>query len=69
MLMRRIRPNRVCAGQQDGPGTQQSVETDKRIRSHMTAKKKTTKLDFRIGENVVYPSHGVGRIVSVDEEG
>ncbi len=34
----------------------------------MTAKKKTTKLDFKIGENVVYPSHGVGRVVSVDEE-
>ncbi len=34
----------------------------------MAAKKKTTKLDFKVGESVVYPSHGVGRIVSVDDE-
>ncbi len=34
----------------------------------MAAKKKTAKLDFKINESVVYPSHGVGRIVSVDEE-
>ena len=34
----------------------------------MAAKKKTPKLDFKINESVVYPSHGVGKIVSVDEE-
>ena len=34
----------------------------------MAAKKKTAKLDFKIGESVVYPSHGVGKIVSIDEE-
>ena len=34
----------------------------------MAAKKKTAKLDFKINESVVYPSHGVGKIVSIDEE-
>lgn len=34
----------------------------------MAAKKKTAKLDFKINESVVYPSHGVGRIISIDEE-
>jgi CarD family transcriptional regulator len=34
----------------------------------MAAKNKTPKLDFKTTEFVVYPSHGVGRIVSVEEE-
>lgn len=34
----------------------------------MAAKKKKAKLGFKVGESVVYPSHGVGKIVSIDEE-
>lgn len=34
----------------------------------MTAKKKSSKLDFKASEFVVYPSHGVGRIVSIEDE-
>ena len=34
----------------------------------MVAKKRTSKLEFKINEHVVYPSHGVGKVVSVQEE-
>ena len=34
----------------------------------MAAKKKTAKLDFKVNESVVYPSHGVGKITSIEEE-
>jgi CarD family transcriptional regulator len=34
----------------------------------MTAKKKSSKLDFKASEFVVYPSHGVGKIVSIEDE-
>jgi CarD family transcriptional regulator len=33
-----------------------------------TAKKTSTKQGFKTGEHIVYPSHGVGRIVSIDEQ-
>jgi CarD family transcriptional regulator len=33
-----------------------------------TAKKASTKQGFKTGEHIVYPSHGVGRIVSIDEQ-
>jgi len=34
----------------------------------MAAKKRTAKLDFKTNEYVVYPSHGVGKIISIEEE-
>jgi len=34
----------------------------------MTRKKTTERQGFKIGEFVVYPAHGVGQIVSIDEE-
>lgn len=33
-----------------------------------TAKKTSTKQGFKTGEAIVYPSHGVGKIVSIDEQ-
>jgi CarD family transcriptional regulator len=33
-----------------------------------TAKKASTKQGFKTGESIVYPSHGVGKIVSIDEQ-
>ena len=33
-----------------------------------TAKKTSTKQGFKTGESIVYPSHGVGKIVSIDEQ-
>jgi CarD family transcriptional regulator len=33
-----------------------------------TAKKASTKQGFKTGEHIVYPSHGVGKIVSIDEQ-
>ena len=33
-----------------------------------TAKKTSTKQGFKTGEHIVYPSHGVGKIVSIDEQ-
>jgi len=33
-----------------------------------SAKKASTKQGFRTGEHIVYPSHGVGKIVSIDEQ-
>jgi CarD family transcriptional regulator len=32
------------------------------------AKKASSKQGFKTGEHIVYPSHGVGRIVSIDEQ-
>src|SRR3954454_14154362 len=34
----------------------------------MTRKKTTERQGFKIGEFVVYPAHGVGQIVSIDEQ-
>jgi len=33
-----------------------------------TAKKASSKQGFKTGEHIVYPSHGVGKIVSIDEQ-
>ncbi|MDQ0474683.1 CarD family transcriptional regulator [Labrys wisconsinensis] len=33
-----------------------------------SAKKASTKQGFKTGEHIVYPSHGVGKIVSIDEQ-
>ena len=33
-----------------------------------TVKKASTKQGFKTGEHIVYPSHGVGKIVSIDEQ-
>ena len=33
-----------------------------------TAKKTSTKQGFKTGESIVYPSHSVGKIVSIDEQ-
>ena len=33
-----------------------------------TAKKTSARQGFKTGENIVYPSHGVGKIVSIDEQ-
>jgi CarD family transcriptional regulator len=33
-----------------------------------TAKKASIKQGFKTGEHIVYPSHGVGKIVSIDEQ-
>jgi CarD family transcriptional regulator len=33
-----------------------------------TPKKASTKQGFKTGEHIVYPSHGVGKIVSIDEQ-
>lgn len=43
--------------------------TQSEVREHMSAKKKTTsKLNFKPGEFVVYPAHGVGKITTVEEQ-
>ncbi|HLB06918.1 MAG TPA: CarD family transcriptional regulator [Alphaproteobacteria bacterium] len=34
----------------------------------MKAKKKTEKLAFKVGDHVVYPSHGVGRVAGVADQ-
>src|SRR3977135_2146456 len=34
----------------------------------MTRKKTTERQGFKVGEFVVYPAHGVGQIVSIDEQ-
>jgi len=34
----------------------------------MTSKKTTQRQGFKIGEFIVYPAHGVGQIVSIDEQ-
>ncbi len=34
----------------------------------MTAKKTVQRQGFKTGENIVYPSHGVGKIVDIDEQ-
>ena len=34
----------------------------------MSTKKTVTKQGFRTGESVVYPSHGVGKITSIEEQ-
>jgi len=34
----------------------------------MTAKKTVQRQGFKTGESIVYPSHGVGRIVDIDEQ-
>jgi CarD family transcriptional regulator len=34
----------------------------------MTTKKTTQRAGFRIGESIVYPAHGVGRIVGIDTQ-
>ena len=41
---------------------------NKEVQTRMAAKKKTAKLDFKANEYVVYPSHGVGKIISIEEE-
>src|SRR5579862_6059932 len=44
------------------PPAQNGVET------RMTVKKPTLKLEFKTGEHIVYPAHGVGRIVGVESQ-
>ena len=34
----------------------------------MTAKKTANKLGFKTGEAIVYPSHGVGHILAIEEQ-
>jgi CarD family transcriptional regulator len=34
----------------------------------MTAKKTLTRHGFRTGESIVYPAHGVGRIIDIEEQ-
>jgi len=44
------------------PAVQNGVETS------MPVKKPTTRPEFRPGEHIVYPAHGVGRIVGIDTQ-
>jgi CarD family transcriptional regulator len=55
-------------GSEKTPSTKARLPAQNGVETSMPAKKPTTRSEFKTGEFIVYPAHGVGRIAGIDTQ-